>query len=359
MGTSTNTFARFQGHEQVVFGQDEATGLRCIIAIHSTALGPALGGTRFHPYPDDDAALTDVLRLSRAMSYKAACAGLDVGGGKAVVIGDPGTDKTEPLLRAYGRMIESLGGRYVTACDVGTYPADMEVIGRETRWATGRPASHGGAGDSGILTALGVFVAMRACAQDRWGADSLAGRHVAVQGVGKVGRRLVEHLLADGAKVTVTDVDQDTVATLADEAGVDTVAPDEILDVDADVFSPNALGAVLTADSIPRLQVEVVCGGANNQLGTDEDDDRLAERGILYAPDYVVNAGGLITVSDELHPTGHSQARATAKVEGIGDTLLDVFAEARHAGVTSEEAAVRVAEKRMAAMARLRGFWLG
>ena len=352
-------FDRLDGHEQVVVGNDDTTGLRCIIAIHSTALGPALGGTRFHPYPDDDAALTDVLRLSRAMSYKAACAGLDVGGGKAVIIGDPDTDKSEPLLRAYGRMIESLGGRYVTACDVGTYPADMEVIARETRWATGRPASHGGAGDSGILTALGVYVSMQACAQDRWGTPSLSGRHVAVQGLGKVGRRLVEHLLADGAKVTVTDVDEDAVARVAEQDGVDTVAPDEIHDVDADVFSPNALGAVLTETTIPRLQVEVVCGGANNQLGTDEDDNRLAERGILYAPDYVVNAGGLITVSDEMHPTGHSEARATAKVEHIGDTLLEIFAEARTSGVTSEEAAVRVAEKRMAAVARLRGIWLG
>ena len=356
---SVSMFDRFVGHEQVVFGQDDDSGLRCIIAIHSTALGPALGGTRFHPYPDDDAALTDVLRLSRAMSYKAACAGLDVGGGKAVIIGDPATDKSEPLLRAYGRMIASLGGRYVTACDVGTYPADMEVISRETRWATGRPASHGGAGDSGILTALGVFVSMQACAHDRWGSRSLSGRHVAVQGLGKVGRRLVEHLLEDGAKVTVTDVDEDALARVADQDGVDAVAPDEIHDVDADVFSPNALGAVLTEDTIPRLQVEVVCGGANNQLATDEDDNRLAERGILYAPDYVVNAGGLITVSDELDPLGHSEARATAKVEHIGDTLLEIFAESREAGVTTEEAAERVAEKRMAAVARLRGFWLG
>jgi valine dehydrogenase (NAD+) len=353
-----HTFDRFQGHEQVVFGQDEATGLRCIIAIHSTALGPALGGTRFHAYPDEDAALTDVLRLSRAMSFKAACAGLDLGGGKAVILGDPETDKSEPLLRAYGRIIESLGGRYVTACDVGTYPADMEVVARETRWATGRPASHGGAGDSGILTAKGVFVSMQACARHRWGTPSLAARHVAVQGLGKVGGRLVEHLLADGAKVTVTDVDEDAVAAVGDMPGVDTVAPDEILDVDADVFSPNALGAVLTEDSIPRLQVEVVCGGANNQLATDEDDNRLAERGILYAPDYVVNAGGLITVSDELDPMGHSEARATAKVDHIGDTLLEIFAEARDSGVTSEEAAVRVAEKRMASVSRLRGFWL-
>ncbi len=351
-------FERFDGHEQVVFGHDEATGLKCIIAIHSTALGPSLGGTRFHPYPDDDAALTDVLRLSQAMSYKAACAGLDVGGGKAVIIGDPDADKSEALLRAYGRVIESLRGRYVTACDVGTYPKDMEVISRETRWATGRPAAHGGAGDSGILTALGVFVSMQACAQHQWGTPSLSGRHVAVQGLGKVGRRLVEHLLSDGAKVTVADVDESAVAAVAEEPGVETVAADAILEVDADVVSPNALGAVLSETSIPRLQAQVVCGGANNQLATDEDDDRLEERGILYAPDYVVNAGGLITVADEMHPTGHSVSRATAKVEQIGDTVLEIFAEARREGVTSEQAAERVAERRMAAVTGLRRFWL-
>lgn len=352
-------FERFDGHEQVVFGHDEATGLKCIIAVHSTALGPSLGGTRFHPYPDDDAALTDVLRLSRAMSYKAACAGLDLGGGKAVIIGDPETDKSEPLLRAYGRIVESLRGRYVTACDVGTYPNDMVVVSRETRWATGLPAAHGGAGDSGILTALGVFVAMQACAQHQWGTPSLSGRHVAVQGLGKVGRRLVEHLLADGAKVTVADVNESAVAAVADQPGVETVAADAILEVDADVVSPNALGAVLSETSIPRLQAKVVCGGANNQLATDEDDNRLSDRGILYAPDYVVNAGGLITVAEELHPTGHSDSRATAKVEHIGDTVLEIFAEARRAGVTSEEAAERVAERRMAAVTGLRRFWLG
>lgn len=352
-------FERFDGHEQVVFGRDEATDLRCIVAIHSTALGPALGGTRFHPYADEDAALTDVLRLSRAMSYKAACAGLDLGGGKAVIIGDPETDKSEALLRAYGRTVESLHGRYVTACDVGTYPADMEVIGRETRWATGRPAAHGGAGDSGILTARGVFVAMRACAARQWGDDTLSGRHVAVQGLGKVGRRLVEHLLADGAKVTVADVADDRVAAVADQPGVDTVAPDEILEVDADVLSPNALGAVLTERTIPRLRATVVCGGANNQLELPEEDGaRLEDHGILYAPDYVVNAGGLITVADELHAGGHSQARAEAKVEGIADTLFAIFDEARRTGVPTEVAAERVAENRMATVAGLRAFWL-
>jgi valine dehydrogenase (NAD+) len=351
-------FSNLDGHEQIVFGNDDATGLRCIIAIHSTALGPGLGGTRFHPYPSDEEALTDVLRLSRAMSYKSACAGLSLGGGKAVIIGDPDTDKSEPLLRAYGRMIETLNGRYITACDVGTFPKDMEVIGRETRWATGKPEAHGGVGDSGIMTALGVFVSMQAAAAHQWGTPSLAGRHVTVQGLGKVGRRLVDHLLADGAKVTAADVNEHALDEVSDLPGVDTIAPEQVYDVDADIFSPNALGAVLDADTIPRLQVQVVCGGANNQLATVEDDARLDDRGILYAPDYVVNAGGVIAVADELHPAGHSEARVQHKVEHISDTLAEIFAEARDAKVTTEVAARTVAERRMAAVAGLRKVWL-
>ena len=351
-------FSRFDGHEQVVFGADPDSGLRCIVAVHSTALGPALGGTRFYPYDSEDDALTDVLRLSRAMSYKAACAGLDLGGGKAVIIGDPDTDKSEALLRAYGRVVESLNGRYVTACDVGTYPSDMEIVGRETRWATGKDREHGGSGDSGVLTAAGVFIGMQATATRLWGQPSLAGRHVAVQGLGKVGRRLVDHLLDDGAKVTATDADDDVLDSVASLEGVDTVAPDEIFTVDADVLSPNALGAVLDERTIPQLQVAAVCGGANNQLATVEDADRLADRGILYAPDYVVNAGGLISVSDELHPDGYNPERARHKATRIGDTLLEIFAHAHEAGVSTEVAAEEVAERRMRSVGRLRGFYL-
>lgn len=350
-------FARFEGHEQVVFGRDDETGLECIIAIHSTALGPGLGGTRFYPYASEEEALVDVLRLSRGMTYKAACAGLDLGGGKAVIIGDPATDKTEPLLRAYGRMVESLGGRYITACDVGTYPRDMEIVGRETRWATGMDPEHGGSGDSGIMTAYGVYLGMKATARQVWGSDDLAGRHIAVQGLGKVGSRLVEHLLTDGAKITAADIDEDALARVADD-GVDTVAPDDIFDVDADLLSPNALGAVLTETTIPRLQVRAVCGGANNQLETLEDCARLQERGILYAPDYVVNAGGLINVSDELHEGGYSADRARHKAQRIDDTLVEIFAEAASSGDTTEVAAERVAERRMAAVGRLRQVWL-
>lgn len=352
------TFARLQGHEQVVFGNDEPSGLRCIIAVHSTQLGPALGGTRFYPYADEEAALTDVLRLARAMTYKAACAGLDLGGGKAVIIGDPERVRSEALLRAYGRMVESLGGRYITACDVGTYPRDMEIIGRETRWATGKDVEHGGSGDSGILTAYGVYLGMKATAQQRWGSPSLAGRHVAVQGLGKVGRRLVEHLLEEGAKVTATDVDEAAVSRMSEHGGVDMVPPEDVFDVDAELFSPNALGAVLDESTIDRLQVDAVCGGANNQLASPEDGERLQQRGILYAPDYVVNAGGLINVSDELHPGGYRQERARHKAQRIGDTLLEIFAEARASGATTAVAAERVAERRMSSVGRLRGLWL-
>ncbi|MFP4635795.1 MAG: Glu/Leu/Phe/Val family dehydrogenase [Nitriliruptoraceae bacterium] len=351
-------FAHFEGHEQVVFGNDDETGLRCIIAIHSTRLGPALGGTRFLAYPDEDAALTDVLRLSKAMTYKSACAGLDLGGGKAVIIGDPAEVRTEPLLRAYGRMIESLGGRYVTACDVGTTPADMTLIQHETRWATGADIEEGGSGDSGVMTALGIYRSMHACAAAVFGDDSLAGRHVAVQGLGKVGGRLVRHLVDEGAKVTAADISQDAIDRVADLPGVEITTVDDVLEVDADIVSPNALGSVLNHDTIEVLRAPVVCGGANNQLSTEDDAQHLAERGILYAPDYVVNAGGVINVAGELHPQGYSQQRARRAVEAIPQTLTRIIEVARAEGVTTEEAAERVAERRMAAVGGLRRFWL-
>ncbi len=351
-------FATFEGHEQVVYGEDADSGLRCIIAVHSTRLGPSLGGTRFHAYDDEEAALVDVLRLSRAMTYKAACAGLDLGGGKAVILGDPDQLRSEALLRAYGRMVESLGGRYITACDVGTTPADLAVVARETRWATGTDEAHGGSGDSGVPTARGVHLAMQACAAHRWGSPSLEGRHVAVQGLGKVGGRLVDHLLAEGAKVTVADIDTGAVEALASRPGVEAVDVDDVLAVDADIVSPNALGGVLDERSIGQLQATVVCGGANNQLAEVEDAARLHERGILYAPDYVVNAGGLINVSDELGPGGHRPARVERRLERIGQTLSEVFVTADREGVSTEIAAERVAEARIDAVGRLRGIWL-
>jgi valine dehydrogenase (NAD+) len=351
-------FARFDGHEQVVFGNDDETGLRCIIAIHSTALGPALGGTRFYPYASEDDALTDVLRLSRSMTYKAACAGLDLGGGKAVIIGDPAELRTEALLRAYGRIIDGLGGRYITACDVGTSPDDMAIVKRESRWVTGADPLYGGSGDSGVLTAYGVYLGMKAAAAAAFGTDQLGGRHVAVQGLGKVGARLVGHLVDEGAKVTAADVDERAVARVADLAGVEIVDVDGVLAVDADIVSPNALGAVWHEASIERLQATVICGGANNQL-TDrvEDAARLHERGVLYAPDYVVNAGGLINVSDELHDDGYHEERARLRAQAIPDTLTEIVRVSRAEDVPTELAATRVAERRIAAVGGLRRLW--
>lgn len=351
-------FSLLEDHEQVVYGQDPHSGLRCIIALHDTRLGPGLGGTRFHPYADETAALADVLRLSRAMSYKAACAGLDLGGGKAVIIGDPATDKSEDRLRAYGRFIASLGGRYVTACDVGTVPADMDVIKRETPWATGGTPAEGGTGDSGVATALGVFEGIRACAARVWDTPDLGGRHVAVQGVGKVGRKLVEHLHGEGAKVTVADVDGDATAWAAEHAGAEVVAAEEIHKVDCDVLSPNALGGVIDDATVGELACAVVAGGANNQLTRGGLGAALADRGICYAPDYVINAGGLIQVSDERHAGGWSTDRITARVRAIGQRLHEIFDYADAAGVPTSEAADRVAERRIAAVGRLRGVWL-
>ena len=351
-------FSQFEGHEQVVYGNDPQTGLRCIIAIHSTALGPGGGGTRFYPYASEAEALADVLRLSRGMTYKAAAAGVDLGGGKAVIIGDPKTDKTEALLRAYGRVVASLGGRYVTACDVGTSPADLAVVKRETRWALGSSLEEGGSGDSGIMTALGTYVGIKACACEVWGDDDLGGRHVAIAGVGKVGLRLAEHLHAEGAKLTVADVSADAVGVASERFGAEVVGVDEIHAVDADVYSPNALGGVINDTTLPQLQCRVVAGAANNQLLEERHGEALADAGILYAPDYVINAGGLIQVSDELHPGGWSEARIRARVMSIADRLRDVFAEATASKIATAEAADRVAEQRIAAVGRLRGFYL-
>lgn len=341
------------GHEQVVVCHDPPTGLRAVIAIYSTALGPALGGTRFHPYPDTHAAIEDVLALSRAMAYKNALAGLDHGGGKAVIIGDPRTDKTEPLLRAYGRFVASLGGRYVTACDVGTYVEDMDVVARETRFVTGRSESDGGAGDSSVLTALGVFCGMRAAAQVRWGDPTLKGRLVGISGAGKVGRRLVPLLLDDGARVVVADVDDRAVAAVQQSHPEVHAVPDTaaLLAEPLDVFSPCALGGALTSDVARTITAAVICGGANNQLDTPEVADLLAERDVLYCPDFCVNAGGVIQVADEIH--GFSFDRARQRTERIFTTTLEVLQQARAENVTPATAAERLAERRMARVSSL------
>jgi valine dehydrogenase (NAD+) len=336
------------GHEQVVLCQDRATGLKAVIAIHSTALGPALGGTRFHAYASDDEAVEDAINLSRGMSYKNALAGLDLGGGKAVVIGDPDTLKTEELLLAYGRCVASLGGRYVTACDVGTYVADMDVIARENPWTTGRSPEQGGAGDSSVLTAYGVFQGMRAAARSQWGEPSLRGRRVGVAGVGKVGHHLVGHLLADGAEVVVTDVRQDAVRRILDRhPQVTAVADaDTLIRTPLDVYAPCALGGALDDRVVAALTATVVCGAANNQLAHPGVEKDLADRGVLYAPDYVVNAGGVIQVADELQ--GFDFDRAKAKAARIYDTTLAIFDRAAADGVPPAVAADRLAEQRMA-----------
>jgi valine dehydrogenase (NAD+) len=341
------------GHEQVVFCSDVESGLKAVIAIHSTALGPALGGTRFYPYASEDAAVADALRLSAAMSYKNSLAGLDLGGGKAVIIGDPHTQKTEALLRAYGRFVEALGGRYLTACDVGTYNADLDVVARETRFAHGRSEAYGGCGDSSVLTAYGVFQGMRAAAQHLWGAPTLDGRTVAVAGVGKVGSWLVGHLVEDGADVVVTDVDSSAVERLQVRYPQVKAVPDTatLVHTPHDVYAPCALGGALDPQTVGALPAAIVCGGANNQLATPEVAEQLRGRGILYAPDYLVNAGGVIQVEDERH--GFSFARAQSKASGIFDVALRVFRAADEEGVSPAVAADRLAEERMRSVGRL------
>jgi valine dehydrogenase (NAD+) len=345
-------------HEQVAFCQDPPSGLKAIIAIYSTALGPALGGTRFYPYADEQEALADALALSRSMAYKNALAGLDHGGGKAVIWGDPARDKSEPLLRAYGRFVQSLSGRYYTACDVGTYTEDMDVVARECRYVTGRSVQHGGAGDSSILTAYGVFEGMRASAEHRWGTPELGGRRVGVAGVGKVGHHLVEHLLADGATVVVTDVDEQAVARVRAahpevEVATDT---DALIRAGLDVYAPCALGNALTDETVPALSAAVVCGAANNQLAHPGIEKVLEDRGILYAPDYVVNSGGVIQVADEIE--GFNFSRAKAKAGQIFDTTKRIFALAGEEGVPPAVAADRLAERRMAEVGRLQAIRL-
>ena len=351
--TVTEVF-RSGDHEQVVFCRDQPSGLRAIIAIHSTALGPALGGTRFHPYPSEQDALADVLDLARAMSYKNALAGLDHGGGKAVILADPSRDKTEVLLRAYGRFVQSLGGRYVTACDVGTYVEDMDVVARESEFVTGRSLAHGGAGDSSILTAFGVFQGMRAAAEHMWGEPTLSGRRVGVAGVGKVGRLLVDHMLADGAEVIVADVNEQAIERVRAVHPEVAVAPTTaaLVAEPLDVYAPCALGWALDDPTVAALSAKIVCGGANNQLEHPGVEKLLDERGILYAPDYVVNSGGVIQVADEIE--GFNFERAQARVARIFDTTREIFTLAEQDGVPPAVAADHLAERRMADVGRLR-----
>lgn len=345
------TEMREMGHERVLLCSNPEVGLQAVIAIHSTILGPGLGGTRMWPYESFDAAIVDALRLSRGMTYKAAAAGINLGGAKAVIVGDPKKDKSEALFRAFGRFVDTLGGHYITAEDVGTDTADMEWIANETPWVTGVPPELGGGGDPSPVTALGVLQGIRASAQTLWGSPELEGRHVAIQGLGSVGGFLAGYLRDEGARITGCDIDAEAVGE-AQELGVEIVPPDEIYDVPCDVFAPCALGAILNDETLPRLKAKAVAGGANNQLADPiRHGEEIEKRGILYAPDFVINAGGLINVFQEF--IGYDQERALRRARGIFENVLRVYAIARREKVPSAVAADRLAEERIAAVKAL------
>jgi leucine dehydrogenase len=343
------------GHEQVVFCYDEASGLKSIIAIHDTSLGPALGGCRMWPYASEEEALRDVLRLSRGMTYKNAAMGLNLGGGKAVIMADPRRDKTEVLLRAFGRFVHTLAGRYITAEDVGTTVQDMAVVRYETPYVAGLGEKSG---DPSPATAFGVWRGMKACARWVWGSESLRGKRVAVQGVGKVGAVLARHLRDEGARLIVTDVDSERARALGAELGGEVVDPDAIYDVACDIFAPCALGAVINDDTVMRLRCRVIAGSANNQLAEPRHGHALEERGILYAPDFVINGGGVTNVSDEFEEGGYNRDRAFARIAGIYDKLWQIFTVARDERMPTFLAADRVAEDRIAAIRRLHRIYL-
>lgn len=341
-------------HEQIVYCMDRASGLKAIIAIHNTVLGPALGGCRMWSYDNEVEALNDALRLSRGMTYKAAVAGLNLGGGKAVMIGDAKRMKSEHLFRAFGRFVQTLAGRYITAEDVGTTVRDMEWVRMETDHVSGFSKDLGGSGDPSPMTALGVYHGIRASLTKVFGSDSMKGRTVAIQGVGQVGFHLIPHLISAGAKVVVTDIDQERVKrTVSQFDSVRAVMPDEIYDVDCDIFAPCALGGSVNSKTIPRLKCKIVAGSANNVLlDEDTDEPELKKRNILYIPDYVISSGGLINVYTELE--GYHEARALRKVEGVYDIVSRLLAIAEHENISTLKAANAMAERRISAMADLK-----
>lgn len=340
------------GHEQVVFCHDKASGYRGIIAVHDTTLGPALGGCRFWHYASTQDAVVDALRLSRGMTYKNAVAGLNLGGGKSVIIGDNKTPHREMLFRAHGRFVDSLGGRYVTAEDVGTSVEDMDFVHMETKYVTGIGSKSG---DPSSVTARGVFRAIQASAFEKWGSDELTGRTVAIMGLGHVGYYLARELHTAGAKLVVTDIDATRIQRVVDEFGAQVVSTDAIYGVQADIFAPCALGGILNDATLPQLKVEIVAGAANNQLLEDRHGDALADRGILYAPDYVANAGGVINVYSEL--TGWTRERALRKADEIYTTVRSVFTLAKETGIPTYKAADRVAEQRIQAVRGMFRTW--
>ncbi|NDE16340.1 Glu/Leu/Phe/Val dehydrogenase [bacterium] len=342
------------GHEQVVFCHDKASGLKAIIGIHDTTLGPALGGTRMWDYASDEDALVDVLRLSRGMTYKAACAGLNLGGGKAVIIGDAKKIKSEALFRAFGRFVNSLGGRYITAEDVNINVNDIEQVAAETRFVTGISSRPGGSGDPSPVTAWGVYSGIRAAVKHRLGKDSLHGMRVAVQGVGAVGKYLCGYLAKDMVKLVVTDVDPAKVDYAVKEFGATAVRDTDIYSADVDVFAPCALGAIINDETIPLLKAKIVAGGANNQLLNEErHGSALVERNILYAPDYVINAAGLINVYNEL--IGYNAEVARKQAGNIYHTLSSVFADADKRGIPTGKASDLFAERRIASVRGVAG----
>lgn len=339
-------------YEQLVFCHEPQSGLKAIICIHDTTLGPGLGGTRMWPYEHEEDAIQDALRLARGMTYKNAAAGLNLGGAKAVIIGDPAKDKSEALWRAFGRFVQTLGGRYITAEDVGTSPADMEFIHMETNSVVGLK-SRGSSGDPSPLTALGVYRGMLACAKEVWGQESLRGKTVAVQGLGHVGAALCDILHKEGCKLVVSDVQEKRVQAVVEKIGAQAVAAEVIYDVDCDIFAPCALGGVLNERTIERLRCRVVAGAANNQLQEAHHGDLLQQKGILYAPDFIINAGGVINVYDELQPGGYHRDRATRRVETIYENMGRVLAMARKEKLPPHKAAERVAEERLRQMRNL------
>ena len=332
-----------ENYEQIIYCYEKSSGLKAIIAIHDTTLGPALGGVRMWNYESEEAALEDALRLARGMTYKNAAAGLNLGGGKAVIIGDPKSDKSETLFRAFGRFVESLNGRYITAEDVGTTEQDMDYIHMETDYVVG--TSSGGVGNPSPITALGIYKGMKAAAKEAFGTDSLSGKTIAVQGVGQVAYHLCKYLHEEKANLIVTDINEEAVKRAVQQYQAEAVQPDEIYDVDCDIYAPCALGGTINDDTIPRLKAKVIAGSANNQLLENRHGDILFEKGIVYAPDYVINSGGVINVSEELR--GYDQNRVLRKIDSIYSILETVFKISREENIPTYQAADRMAEQRI------------
>lgn len=350
------TYMEEYDYEQLVFCQDKNSGLKAIIAIHDTTLGPALGGTRMWTYGTEEEAIEDALRLAKGMTYKNAAAGLELGGGKTVIMGDPKTDKNPEMFRAFGRYIQSLNGRYITAEDVGTTVADMDLIHMETDYVTGISAEFGSSGNPSPVTGYGVYTGMKAAAKAAFGSDSLEGKTVAVQGVGNVAYTVCEYLHKEGANLIVTDINKEAVNRAVEAFGAKAVDPDDIYGVDCDIYAPCALGAVINDDTIPQLKAKVIAGSANNQLKTNEHGDMIYEKGIVYAPDYVINSGGVINVADELN--GYNENRAMRKVETIYDNLMKIFEISKRDQIPTYLAADRMAEERIASISKSRSQFL-